>query len=74
MQFAKGGQADHLAGANTPKAAVVNNAGREKDVQGVGATAANKLLVAIEEVIKKTVKNVLKKAKEKINESRNPKA
>ncbi|AHH07116.1 Variable major outer membrane lipoprotein (plasmid) [Borrelia crocidurae DOU] len=95
LQFAKGGQADHLAGANTPKAAAVaggialrslikagklgagaavNNAGGEKDVQGVGATAANKLLVAIEEVIKKTVKNVLEKAKEKINESRNPKA
>ncbi|AHH07656.1 Variable major outer membrane lipoprotein (plasmid) [Borrelia crocidurae DOU] len=54
--------------------AAVNNAGGEKDVQGVGATAANKLLVAIEEVIKKTVKNVLEKAKEKIDESRNPKA
>ncbi|ETZ17688.1 Variable major outer membrane lipoprotein [Borrelia duttonii CR2A] len=35
--------------------------------------AVNKLLVAVEEIIKKTVKNVLEKAKEKIDESRNPK-
>ncbi|AOW96299.1 variable large family protein [Borrelia miyamotoi] len=48
-----------------------NAAGGGKEVQGVGATAANKLLVAIEDIIKKTVKNVLEKAKEKIDEARN---
>ncbi|WP_152301269.1 variable large family protein [Borrelia miyamotoi] len=95
VAFAKGGQADHLAGANTPKAAAVaggialrslvktgklasgaadDATGGGKEVQGVGATAANKLLVAVEDVIKKTVKNVLEKAKTKIDEARNPKA
>nr|WP_206741885.1 variable large family protein [Borrelia crocidurae] len=94
VAFSKGGQADHLAGANTPKAAAVaggialrslvktgklasgaadNATGGGKEVQGVGATAVNKLLVAVEDIIKKTVKNVLEKAKEKIDESRKPK-
>ncbi|WP_051410764.1 variable large family protein [Borrelia duttonii] len=53
--------------------AAANNAGGEKEVQGVGATAVNKLLVAVEGVIKKTVKNILEKAKEKIDEARKPK-
>ncbi|ATQ19215.1 variable large family protein (plasmid) [Borrelia miyamotoi] len=53
--------------------AAANNAGGEKEVQGVGVTAANKLLVAIEDIIKKTVKNILEKAKRKIDEARNPK-
>ncbi|WP_051373837.1 variable large family protein [Borrelia hispanica] len=53
--------------------AAANNAGGEKEVQGVGATAVNKLLVAVEDIIKKTVKNVLEKAKEKIDEARKPK-
>ncbi|UPA11653.1 variable large family protein (plasmid) [Borrelia parkeri] len=47
--------------------------GGGKEVQGVGITAANKLLVAVEDIIKKTVKNVLKTAKEKIDQARAPK-
>ncbi|AHH14723.1 variable large family protein [Borrelia hermsii] len=42
----------------------------EKAVQSAGITAVNKLLVAIEDVIKKTVKNVLGTAKEKIDKAR----
>ncbi|WP_207105196.1 variable large family protein [Borrelia miyamotoi] len=45
----------------------------EKAVQAAGITATNKLLVAVEDIIKKTVKNVLEKAKTKIDEARNPK-
>ncbi|UPA19206.1 variable large family protein (plasmid) [Borrelia puertoricensis] len=45
----------------------------EKAVQAVGVTAANKLLVAVEDIIKKTVRNVLEKAKTKIDEARAPK-
>ncbi|ETZ17336.1 Variable major outer membrane lipoprotein [Borrelia duttonii CR2A] len=95
ISFARGGSANHLAGANTPKAAAVaggialrslvktgklgkgaadNATGGGKEVQGVGVTAANKLLGAVEDIIKKTVKNVLEKAKEKIDEARKPKA
>ncbi|ETZ17304.1 Variable major outer membrane lipoprotein [Borrelia duttonii CR2A] len=51
-----------------------NVTGGGKEVQGVGITAVNKLLVAVEDIIKKTVKETLKKAKEKIDESRSPKA
>ncbi|AHH07191.1 Variable major outer membrane lipoprotein (plasmid) [Borrelia crocidurae DOU] len=47
-----------------------NNAGGKGEVQKVGVTAANKLLGAVEEIIKKTVKNVLEKAKTKIDEAR----
>ncbi|WP_434757297.1 variable large family protein [Borrelia puertoricensis] len=50
-----------------------NATGGGKEVQGVGITAANKLLVAVEDIIKKTVKNVLKTAKEKIDEAIAPK-
>ncbi|WP_038363033.1 variable large family protein [Borrelia persica] len=91
ISFAKGGQADHLAGEANAKAAAVsggialrslvkagklasgaaNNAkGGEKEIQGVGVTAANKLLVALEEIIKKTVKNVLGIVKQKIDNAR----
>ncbi|WP_434757350.1 variable large family protein (plasmid) [Borrelia puertoricensis] len=45
----------------------------EKAVQSAGITAVNKLLVAVEDIIKKTVKNVLEKSKEKIDEARAPK-
>ncbi|WP_434757282.1 variable large family protein (plasmid) [Borrelia puertoricensis] len=45
----------------------------DKAVQAVGVTAANKLLGTVEDIIKKTVKNVLKTAKEKIDKARNPK-
>ncbi|ABF82167.1 variable large family protein [Borrelia hermsii] len=47
-----------------------NATGGGKEVQGVGVAAANKLLRAVEDVIKKTVKNVLEKAKEKIDKAR----
>ncbi|ATQ16748.1 hypothetical protein F9Y90_05980 (plasmid) [Borrelia miyamotoi] len=46
----------------------------EKAVQSAGITAVNKLLVAVEDIIKKTVKNILEKVKTKIDEARNPKA
>ncbi|WP_330730420.1 variable large family protein [Borrelia turicatae] len=54
-------------------AAAAGNAGGQEEVQKVGITAANKLLVAVEDIIKKTVKNVLKTTKEKIDEARAPK-
>ncbi|AFI31920.1 variable large protein 7 (plasmid) [Borrelia crocidurae str. Achema] len=94
ISFAKGGQADHLAGADTPKAAAVaggialrsliktgklaagGNSGAQggkEEVQGVGITEINKLLVVVEDVIKKTVKNILGKTKEKIDEVRSGK-
>ncbi|WP_434757362.1 variable large family protein (plasmid) [Borrelia puertoricensis] len=50
--------------------AAANNAGGEKEVQGIGTTAVNKLLVAVEDIIKKTVKNVLKKVKQEIDQAR----
>ncbi|UPA19209.1 variable large family protein [Borrelia puertoricensis] len=50
-----------------------NATGGEKEVQGVGITAVNKLLVAVEDIIKKTVKNVLEKAKGEIDKARAPK-
>ncbi|ATQ18939.1 variable large family protein [Borrelia miyamotoi] len=48
-------------------------AGGKGEVQKIGITAVNKLLVAIEDIVKKTVKNVLDKAKTKIDEARKPK-
>ncbi|ASJ27702.1 variable large family protein [Borrelia turicatae] len=45
----------------------------EKAVQAVGVTAANKLLRAVEDIIKKTVKNVLDKVKKEVDEVRKPK-
>ncbi|WP_434757327.1 variable large family protein (plasmid) [Borrelia puertoricensis] len=53
--------------------AASGNAGGKEEMQGVGITAANKLLVAVEDVVKKTVKNVLEKTKQKIDEARDPK-
>ncbi|WP_434757233.1 variable large family protein (plasmid) [Borrelia puertoricensis] len=93
ISFAKGGNAAHLAGADTVKAAAVaggialrslvkdgklaaaaaNSAGGQGEVQAVGVTAANKLLVAVEDIIKKTVKNVLEKSKGEIDKAREPK-
>ncbi|ACH94110.1 variable large family protein [Borrelia duttonii] len=46
----------------------------DKAVQGVGITAVNKLLVAVEGIVKKTVKNVLEKVKEEVDKAREPKA
>nr|WP_242400593.1 variable large family protein [Borrelia crocidurae] len=48
--------------------------GGEKDVQGVGVSAANKLLVAVEGIVKKTVRNVLEKVKQEIDKARESKA
>ncbi|WP_330730476.1 variable large family protein [Borrelia turicatae] len=47
--------------------------GGKEEVQKVGITAVNKLLVAVEDIIKKTVKNVLEKAKGEIDKARDPK-
>ncbi|ASJ27793.1 variable large family protein [Borrelia turicatae] len=46
----------------------------EKAVQSAGITAVNKLLVAVEDIIKKTVKNVLDKVKGEVDKARAPKA
>ncbi|WP_051480269.1 variable large family protein [Borrelia crocidurae] len=45
-----------------------------KAVQSAGVTAVNKLLVAVEEMVKKTVKNVLEQVKQEIDKAREPKA
>ncbi|ASJ27664.1 variable large family protein [Borrelia turicatae] len=66
ISFAKGGNAAHLAGADAQ--------GGQGEVQAVGVAAVNKLLVAVEDIVKKTVKNVLKTAKEKIDKARAPKS
>ncbi|UPA11493.1 variable large family protein (plasmid) [Borrelia parkeri] len=50
--------------------AAANSAGGQGEVQKIGVTAANKLLKAVEDVIKKTVKNVLEKAKGEIDKAR----
>ncbi|ETZ17085.1 Variable major outer membrane lipoprotein, partial [Borrelia duttonii CR2A] len=39
----------------------------EKAVQSAGITAANKLLVAVEDLIKKTVKKILEKVKQEVD-------
>uniref|UniRef100_UPI00046588D6 variable large family protein n=1 Tax=Borrelia hispanica TaxID=40835 RepID=UPI00046588D6 len=44
--------------------------GGKEEVQKVGITAVNKLLGAVEDLIKKTVKNVLEKAKVEIDKAR----
>ncbi|ASJ27706.1 variable large family protein [Borrelia turicatae] len=49
------------------------NAGGKEEVQAVGIDAVNKLLVAVEDIIKKTVKNVLEKARGEIDKARAPK-
>ncbi|WP_330730385.1 variable large family protein [Borrelia turicatae] len=51
-------------------AAADGQPGGKEEVQKVGITAVNKLLVAIEDIIRKTVKNVLRTAKDKIDEAR----
>ncbi|ABF82184.1 Variable large protein A62 silD (plasmid) [Borrelia hermsii] len=90
LEFAVGGTANHLAKETAKAAAVAggmalrslvkdgklasNNNDNDKAVQAVGIDATNKLLGAVEDLIKKTVKNVLEKAKEKIDKARAPKA
>ncbi|AHH07670.1 Variable major outer membrane lipoprotein (plasmid) [Borrelia crocidurae DOU] len=46
----------------------------DKAVQRAGITAVNKLLVAVEGIVKKTVKNVLEKVKQEVDKAREPKA
>ncbi|UPA15764.1 variable large family protein (plasmid) [Borrelia turicatae] len=53
-------------------AAAADAQGGQGEVQAVGVAAVNKLLVAVEDIVKKTVKNVLEKAKEKIDKARAP--
>ncbi|WP_051373872.1 variable large family protein [Borrelia hispanica] len=48
--------------------------GGKEEVQKVGITAVNKLLGAVEEIVKKTVKNVLEKVKQEVDKARDPKA
>ncbi|AHH07694.1 Variable major outer membrane lipoprotein (plasmid) [Borrelia crocidurae DOU] len=55
------------------KLAAHNGNSDEKAVQSAGMTAVNKLLIAVEDVIKKTVKNVLKKVKQELDKARESK-
>ncbi|AFI31943.1 variable large protein 21 (plasmid) [Borrelia crocidurae str. Achema] len=54
--------------------AVDGSAGGKEEVQKVGITAVNKLLGAVEEIVKKTVKNVIEKVKAEVDKAREPKA
>ncbi|ETZ17091.1 Variable major outer membrane lipoprotein, partial [Borrelia duttonii CR2A] len=45
-----------------------------KAVQSAGVSAVNKLLLAVEGILKKTVKNVLEEVKKEIDKAREPKA
>ncbi|AHH07908.1 Variable major outer membrane lipoprotein (plasmid) [Borrelia crocidurae DOU] len=56
------------------KLASHNENSDEKAVQSAGITAVNELLVAVEDIIKKTVKNVLEKVKKEVDKARDPKA
>ncbi|ETZ17644.1 Variable major outer membrane lipoprotein [Borrelia duttonii CR2A] len=49
-------------------------AGGKEEVQKVGITAVNKLLGAVEDIVKKTVKNVIEKVKQEVDKARDPKA
>ncbi|AHH11788.1 Variable major outer membrane lipoprotein (plasmid) [Borrelia coriaceae ATCC 43381] len=49
------------------------NTGGKEEVQKIGVTAVNKLLIAVEGLIKKTVKKVVEKAKGEIDKARAPK-
>ncbi|ACH94130.1 variable large family protein [Borrelia duttonii] len=55
------------------KLAAHNANNDEKAVQSAGITAVNKLLVAVEDVIKKAVKNILEKVKKEVDKVRKPK-
>ncbi|UPA14312.1 variable large family protein [Borrelia turicatae] len=50
-----------------------NNNNDEKAVQSAGISAVNKLLVAVEDIIKKTVKKTLEKVKQDVDKARDPK-
>nr|WP_155807021.1 variable large family protein [Borrelia crocidurae] len=51
-----------------------HNNNDDKAVQGAGITAVNKLLGSVEEIVKKTVKNVIEKVKAEVDKAREPKA
>ncbi|ETZ17311.1 Variable major outer membrane lipoprotein [Borrelia duttonii CR2A] len=51
-----------------------NNNDDDKVVKAVGISAVNKLLGAVEEIVKKTVKNVLEKVKQEVDKARDLKA
>ncbi|WP_025401591.1 variable large family protein [Borrelia crocidurae] len=90
LEFAVGGTADHLAKDEAKAGAVsggialrsfvkggklaAKDNNDDKAVQRAGITAVNKLLVAVEGIVKKTVKNVLEKVKQEIDKAREPKA
>ncbi len=90
LKFALGGNKDNLAQEAAKAAAVAggialrslvkggklaaNNNNDEKAVQSAGISAVNKLLLAVEDIIKKTVKNVLEKVKQEVDKARDPKA
>nr|WP_011666324.1 variable large family protein [Borrelia duttonii]BAC22669.1 vmpK [Borrelia duttonii] len=56
------------------KLATHNDDNDHKVVQAVGISAVNKLLVAVEEIVKKTVKNVIEKVKAEVDNARDSKA
>ncbi|AHH04186.1 Variable major outer membrane lipoprotein (plasmid) [Borrelia nietonii YOR] len=56
------------------KLAAHNTNNDDKAAQSAGIAAVNKLLVAVEDIIKKTVKNVLDKVKQEVDKARAPKA
>ncbi|ACH94204.1 variable large family protein [Borrelia duttonii] len=90
LKFALGGNKDNLAKDVAKAAAVAggialrslvkggklaaHSSDDDKIAQLVGVSAVNKLLGAVEEIVKKTVKNVLEKVKEEVDKAREPKA
>ncbi len=90
VAFAKGGNGANLSQDASKAAAVAggialrslvkdgklaaNNNDDDKVAQSAGVAAVNKLLIAIEEIIKNTVKNVLDKVKQEVDQARAPKA
>ncbi|AFI32081.1 variable large family protein [Borrelia crocidurae] len=54
---------------------LASHSGKDNEAaQAIGVSATNKLLRALEDIIKKTVKNVLEKVKEEVDKAREPKA
>ncbi|WP_025401607.1 variable large family protein [Borrelia crocidurae] len=56
------------------KLATHNDDNDYKAVQSSGVSAVNKLLVAVEKMVKKTVKNVIEGVKKEVDKARDPKA
>ncbi|AFI31953.1 variable large family protein, partial [Borrelia crocidurae] len=90
VSFARGGTAANLAQDEALAGAVsggialrslvkdgklaAHSGNDNKAVQSAGISAVNKLLVAVEGIIKKTVKNVLEKVKQEVDKARESKA